>query len=158
MSLLSFRIDVGFTREAPSQADERFNFKRLFSEKMAMIVPDKYPVRQENFDIAKFRNEPFILPPTTVGSMYYENLLKICERGGFKPDIRYESNFGATILRLVEQGLGVALMPISYRNGSSLKVRFIELHDETSLYLIWRKDDPNPVLHNFLKICDEKRY
>ena len=72
------------------------------------------------------------------------------------PRIAYESNYGSTIMRLVEKNLGVAILPLSYRLGSSLKVRFIPLMEHrTTLYLIWRSNDPSPVVHNFIELCKD---
>ncbi|MBC8154123.1 MAG: hypothetical protein H7Z72_14565, partial [Bacteroidetes bacterium] len=49
----------------------------------------------------------------------------------------------------------IAILPISYRQGMSLRLRFLPLPHETQLHLIWRRGDQNPVLRNFLTICHD---
>lgn len=68
----------------------------------------------------------------------------------------YHSNYGATILQLVEKKLGLSILPISYRHGASaLGGRFLKLPTVTQLYLIWRFDDANAVLPHIREIAQE---
>ena len=84
-------------------------------------------------------------------------IVRMCEHEGFSPNITHESNYGATILRLVEHNFGISLMPISYKFSAAMRIKFIELTnitERTQLSMAWRKDDTNPVLHNFLKAAE----
>lgn len=155
-SIQNASIDVGFIRESPF--DNNLSSKVLFRENFALVIPDNHWLNEENFEnMGQLKNESFILPPKHAGETYYNVLLGICQREDFLPEIMFESNFGATILRLVEHNLGVSILPVSYKYGSNLKVRFLELKnipEKTELSMVWRKDDNNPVLKSFLKVAN----
>ncbi len=153
--LKNYQVDVGFIREP--FVDKNVATKVLFEESFALILPENHWISEENFtSLAQVKYEPFVLPPRYTGSVYYDLIVRMCEREGFSPNIAHESNYGATILRLVEHNLGVSLMPISYKYSSAMRLKFIELKDvpeRTHLSIAWRKDDKNPVLQNFLKVA-----
>ncbi|MEA5256549.1 LysR substrate-binding domain-containing protein [Arcicella aquatica] len=155
-ALKNYEIDVGFIREL--HPDKYLTSKIIFREPFALILPACHPINEDNFkSLAQVKNDNFILPPNNSSSVYHDLLLRLCEREGFLPNVVHESNYGATILKLVEHNLGISLMPISYKHSSAMKVKFIELKnisEQTNLSIMWRKDDTNPVLQNFLKIAD----
>ncbi len=153
-SLLGHRVDVGLTREV--NLDSRIESVLLFSEPFALVVPEHHWLTEETFeDLGQCRNESFILCSLNSSMNYGRSLLSLFEQYGYLPRQVYEANYGATVLRLVEKNLGLAILPISYRQGISLRLRFLPLPAETQMYVIWRKDDQNPVLQNFLTICQE---
>jgi LysR family transcriptional regulator, benzoate and cis,cis-muconate-responsive activator of ben and cat genes len=156
IALKKYEIDVGFIREL--HPDKYLNSKVLYKETFALVLPENHPINEDNFkSLAQVKHENFILPPHNSSSTYHDMLFRICEREGFLPNIVHESNYGATILRLVEHNLGVSLMPISYKFSSAMRVKFIELKkipEQTQLSIVWRKDDNNPVLQNFIKMTD----
>lgn len=155
-ALLHYQIDIGFIRE-PTPSKE-VNTKVIYEECFALVVPFEHPLNENSFEgIHQVQHEPFILPPRHAGSIYYDTLLGICEKAGFFPHIVHESNFGATILKLVEHGLGMSIMPYSYSNAGIGKVRFIALNnipERTQLSVVWRKNDTNPILQNFLSLVE----
>jgi LysR family transcriptional regulator, benzoate and cis,cis-muconate-responsive activator of ben and cat genes len=152
-ALKNYEIDVGFTREIT--VDPRFSTDLLFEEHFALVVPSEHPLNTSTFrDISQCRTEEFILPKIDVDINYGKILHGIFEEKGFRPKVVYHSNYGATILRLVEKKLGLSVLPISYREGaSSLGVRFLKLPTVTQLYLIWRADDTNAVLPHLREIA-----
>ena len=153
-ALLSHRFDVGLTREVIN--DDRIHSGLLFSEPFARVVPERHWLTADTFEhLGQCRHEPFILCSLNSSLSYGQLLMSLFEQHGYRPRQVYEANYGATVLRLVEKNLGLAILPISYQQGSSLRLRFLPLATNTQLYVMWRKDDQNPVLHNFLAICHE---
>ncbi|WP_428663258.1 LysR family transcriptional regulator [Runella sp.] len=152
-ALKNYEIDVGFTRD--NNVNPRFSTELLFEEHFALVVPNDYPLNASNFeDISQCRTAEFILPKLNADIHYGKILHGIFEEKGFRPKVVYHSNYGATILRLVEKKLGLAVLPISYREGASaLGVRFMKLPTVTQLYLIWRSDDNNSVLPHLREIA-----
>lgn len=153
--LLRYKIDIAFTRERNQEPS--LKVKSLFSEPLALVVSEDHPLTRENFQsIAQCRDEPFITQPDLIRLATFGHQLRhIFAAAGFTPKIAYESGYGSTILRLVEKKLGVTIVPFSYCFGTSLRVRFIPLPDQTHLYAVWRARDTNPILHHYLSICDE---
>ena len=154
-ALHNYDIDVGFTREM--NVTRQFSTDLLFEEHFALVVPADHWLNEQNFqDISQCREAEFILPKIGGDVNYGKILHRIFEDRGFRPKVVYHSNYGATILRLVEKKLGLSVLPISYRHGASaLAVRFLQLPTVTQLYLIWRTDDANAVLPHIRKMAKE---
>ncbi|MBO0933422.1 LysR family transcriptional regulator [Fibrella aquatilis] len=153
-ALLQQKIDVGFVRELPQ--DPRLSSRMVLEEPFSLVLPRNHWLNPSTFtSLAQCHDEPFILPALGKSITYTRQLLSLFATHGYTPKARYESNYGATILRLVEKGLGLAVLPISYQSGTSLNLRFLILPNSTQLYLIWRMNDPNPVVNNFLAVCEQ---
>lgn len=154
-ALKNYEIDVGFTREI--SVGQQFSTDLLFEEHFALVVPTDHWLNETNFqDISQCKEAEFILPKIDGDVNYGKILHGIFDEKGFEPKVVYHSNYGATILRLVEKKLGLSVLPISYRHGASaLGVRFLKLPTRTQLYLIWRSDDANAVLPHIREIAQE---
>ncbi len=150
------QIDACFSREAAFD-HPHICTRELFSEPLALVVHENHHLTKHNFkSIAQCRDESFILPRMADLQQYKHQVFGIFGPAGFMPRISYESNYGTTIMRLVEKELGLAILPLSYRRGSMLKIRFIPLREHpTTLHLVWRTNDPSPVVRNFIDICKE---
>ncbi len=154
-NLVNCHVDICFSREGVREHPVLCQ-RQLFSEPLALVVPEGHWLTKENFtSIAQCRDEGFILTRMADWHQYRQQIFGIFGPAGFEPRIAYESNHGATIMRLVEKKLGISILPLSYRMGSSLKVRFIPLSAKTTLYLVWRSGDCSPVVRNFIDLCDE---
>jgi DNA-binding transcriptional LysR family regulator len=60
-----------------------------------------------------------------------------------------------TIVSLVAAGLGVALLPASFRNLRRLGEAYVEPRDPTAqgeMALAWRRDNGSPVLRRFVEV------
>ena len=66
----------------------------------------------ERIDLAELREDPFILfPPRR--PHYHDLIIACCVGAGFSPQIRHEARLWQTIVAMVAQGMGVALLPAS---------------------------------------------
>jgi LysR family transcriptional regulator, benzoate and cis,cis-muconate-responsive activator of ben and cat genes len=153
--LLNYQIDVGLTREISS--NPILESRSLFAENFALVVNQSHRLVIDNFkSLKQTRDEKFILPTFRENSAYSEHIVSIFRQHGFKPKKAFESNFGATILKLIEQNLGISIMPISYAKGAPANVRFIPLPDISELFITWRKTDLNPALKKTIKIFEDE--
>ena len=154
-ALLTHRIDVAFNREPG--ASPALESKMLMTENFALVVPAGHRAANEKkVDFAGLKDEWFVLPSLDGKSEHAAQLRAIFSEAGFAPRIRFESDFGATLLGLVANGLGISLMPYSYSHYLTDEVRFIKIPATSSLYAVWRANDRNPVLENFLGVI--RRY
>jgi len=150
--LMDFKVDLVLSRdriEAPGIASEK-----LDSEPVCLVVPENHPVTEENFQSLKnLENERFIiygLHHTT----YFASLLRdLFARHQMNPKTVVESDFGSMILALVSKGMGISILPHSFRYTHNAKVRFINLDDQVDLYINWRKNDPNKVVAHILEFA-----
>lgn len=150
-ALVDYRIDIAFNRELP--LINGLTYRKMFTENFALVVPVGHPLaKKRKIDISKLKDEWFVLPALSGHSEHISHVRDFFRDAGFTPRIRHESALGATLLGLVSKGLGVSLMPFSYSYHSPHGVKFIKVPLTTSLYAVWRENDENPVLKNFLKI------
>ncbi|GAB3643393.1 LysR family transcriptional regulator [Spirosoma arcticum] len=154
--LLSHQIDLGFRREPA--VSQLLAFSKVSTESFALVVPTGHPMQNAAVNgLGLVKEAAFILPSLARPTQYATTLRNIFGQYGFQPKVVVESEFGATILSLVAQGLGLSVMPLSYASGSPTGVRFLPLPDQTSLFMLWRKHDHSPMLHNALTAIETMR-
>lgn len=148
------KLDLGFVRLA--SVPEELEMKSVYRDTFSLVVPVNHPVTVKNFtSVGQFASESFILFSSDYSNFYYEQILGICRDSGFSPRIKHKSVHALTIFRLVENGLGVAIVPTSLKEGYDLNVRFMEIPGTsrfTELSVIWKPDNRNPVLGKVLEI------
>ncbi len=81
--------------------------------------------------------------------------MQIFDDSGFFPNISHSTVNASSIYRLVENNLGIAIVPTSLKYGYDLKIKFIELTNipqRTTQKIVWGSSNANPVLENFINI------
>lgn len=147
-------LDIAFLRNPPM--NKRFQQKLVFQENFALVLPQNHSLNESNFEsMAQVAIEKFILPTKSDGEMYHQLQWSICEDAGFLPEISHETVHGYTTLKLVENNLGISLIPISFSRVSTANIRFIELKNipqKAEITAIWNPQNPNPSLDRFLEM------
>lgn len=152
-ALLSYHIDIGLNRE-PNKT-KGLTSKQILTENFALVVPVAHPLaNKETIDLAEAKDERFILPFSTGRSEHAARIRSLFEEAGFIPQVYFESDDGGTILGLITRGLGISVLPFSYFHHSRDEVRFIKLQATTSVYAVWRGNDENAGLKNFLNVME----
>lgn len=153
-SLLKNQLDIGFVRLA--QVPSSLELKPVYEDTFSLVVPKGMGLNRNTFQgMQGVRDEAFILFSKEYSPLYYETVLSICQDAGFVPKVSHKSVHAHTIFKLVENGLGIAIVPTALQHGFSMAVEFIELVDipqRAVLSAIWKKDNRNPVLQHFLKL------
>jgi DNA-binding transcriptional LysR family regulator len=148
------KLDLGFVRLA--SVPDGLEIKPVFRDTFSLVVPENHSISNSEFrSVSQFSEESFILFSSDYSNHYYEQIMGICRDAGFSPKIRHKSVHALTIFRLVENGLGVAIVPSSLKAGYALKVRFMELQDIsqfTELSVIWKPENRNPALMRVLPL------
>lgn len=151
-ALLLNDVDLAFVRleKVPKGLDIRPVYEDTFS----LVVPENYEL--ENLDLnslTQFKNEDFILFDPSYSPAYYEQVMDIFKQSGFQPVISHNTVHASTIFRLVENNLGLSIVPSSLKLGYDMKVKFIELNQmpqRTVLSVAWNKANRNPILGKIL--------
>ncbi|WP_144603448.1 LysR family transcriptional regulator [Algoriphagus algorifonticola] len=148
------RLDLGFVRieSVPDGLEKKVILRDSFS----LVVPESHAIHNSDFlSLAQFSDEPFILFSSDYSRYYYDQIMGICRDAGFFPKIRHKSVHALTIFKLVENGLGIAIVPTSLKAGYELKVRFMEIPNIsqfTELSVIWKPENRNPALGRILPL------
>jgi DNA-binding transcriptional LysR family regulator len=148
------KLDLGFVRVA--SVPEGLEMQPVMRDTFSLVVSENHPIQQSDFkSIHQFAEESFILFSSDYSNLYFEQIMSICRDGGFAPLIRHKSVHALTIFKLVELGLGVAIVPTSLGEGYDLKIRFMEIPQIpqfTELSVIWKTSNRNPALKKALPL------
>ncbi len=153
-AILNDQLDIGFVRlvTVPPQLQIQTVLKDSFS----VVLPKSHALNKSNFkSVQQLKEENFILFSSDYSPLYYNKIVSICEDQGFLPTISHESVHAHTIFKLVENGLGVSIVPTSLQKGFDLEVKFLEIpkiRQEAVLSVIWKKKYLNPTLTHVSKL------
>jgi len=151
-ALLLNDVDLAFVRleKVPKGLDIRPVFEDTFS----LVLPENYELEDINLEsLVQFKNEAFILFDQSYSPAYYEQVMQIFKQSGFQPNISHNTVHASTIFRLVENNLGLSIVPSSLKLGYDMKVKFIELDkipQRTILSVAWNTANRNPILGKIL--------
>lgn len=144
--LLNRTLDFGFVRMSTPPVG--LKMKKVSEETFSLVIPQDHPIQHNSFtSLTQFKEESFILFSREYSSAYYELVMSIFSDCNFSPNVHHKTVNALSIFKLVEKGLGVAIVPSSLQLGYELKVNFIELKDipqRSQLSLIWNPKNENP--------------
>ena len=152
--LLSLDIDLGFVRL--DRVPKDLEIRPVLEDVFCLVLPKNHPVSDDNFkDLSQFKNEPFILFDASYSPSYYEKVMQIFGDSGFSPQVTHNTIHASSIYRLVENNLGLSIVPKSLQQGYNMGVKFIDLNkisQRAILSVIWNKENRNPVLKKTIEL------
>ncbi len=147
-AVLKDKLDLGFVRLA--RVPKELYIKPVFEDTFSIVLPKGHDLDASSFKgMKQLKSESFILFSQDYSPLYFDKVMSICEDAGFTPKVSHRSVHAQTIFTLVENKLGIAIIPTSLQYGFDLNVKFIELKkikQRAQLSVIWKKDNRNPVL------------
>ena len=149
-------IDLGFMRS--NQVGQNMMIKSVFKENFTLVLPKAHPMTAAKFNhVGELKDEHFILFPNDQSQLYYQQIINLCADQGFTPNITHRSIHAPTIFKLVENGMGLSIIPKSLATTENPNIKFIELKDipqQTELYAVWNKLNDNSALPYFLEMLN----
>lgn len=150
------RIDLGFTRPLPPDRRAEFEEEVVYTDQLVVALPETHPLaRQKVIRLTRLAAEPFVQFHRRGAPGLFDEVTACCCRAGFSPRIVNEPNFMATVMTLVESGLGISLIPRCVRslNRAHVVIRsIVPKSSQIPLCAVWRKSEHNPMLAAFLDI------
>jgi DNA-binding transcriptional LysR family regulator len=150
------RIDLGFSRPLPPDRRSEFEQEVVYTDKLVIALPATHRVAKEKtIRLKTLAGEPFVQFHRQGAPGLFDEVIGCCRRAGFSPRIVNEPNFMATVMTLVESGLGVSLIPHCVRtlNRPHIVIRPITPKSEPILLCAaWLKSAQNPALAAFLDV------
>ncbi|WP_158837717.1 LysR substrate-binding domain-containing protein [Polaribacter sp. L3A8] len=149
--LLNYDTDIAFSRDSIKNIN--ISTHKLSSEPICLVVPKNHWLTKESLDnLKELKDEKFIIAGLHQTTFFASLLRNFFDTYGFEPKTIIESDFGGMILNLVSRGLGISILPLSYKHGEFQNVRFIELHEKIDLFVNWRKNDPNKTINTIIDL------
>lgn len=147
------RLDLGFvhTTRVPPGLSQILVASQPF---VACLPAGHALARKRALSLAALQGEPFACISRGVSADYHERIVALCTEAGFTPEIRYELRHWLSVVSLVSQGLGVALVPQALRQSALPGTAFVPL-DSASVpydtYCLWKTARDHQALAAFLE-------
>ncbi|AKJ69496.1 LysR family transcriptional regulator [Pandoraea thiooxydans] len=139
----------------PGAQKKGLAMREIVSEPLCVALSRNHPrARARQLRISQLAGEPFVLATEQVAPTLRAAIVEHCRQGGFEPDIRFEVQLQQTVLSLVDEGVGIALVPASMRRAQLAGVVFRPLLDAPQIeqVLAWSPLNRNPCLAHFLAL------
>ena len=148
------KLDVGFVRK--KRVPDGIYIQPMMEESFCLVLPSDHDINEKNFtDVSQLKDDNFILFDKAYSPEYFNIVMSIFEDQGFVPHITHKSVHAGTIFKLVENGMGMAIVPSSLKKGFNMDVKYIELNSipqRTTLYLIRKHGNRNPAMKHLLEL------
>ena len=119
-------VDLGFVA-LPTRAPGKVT--PLMEDRLLVILPRDHPLASlPNFPIGYARQEPFI----SLLESSDHDLRRALDAEGIRPHIRFITKDDYAIIAMVEQGLGIAIMPELLLRGRTDNIATLELKPQAS--------------------------
>ena len=155
IELAQDRLDVGFvhtTRVPPGLSQILVS-----SQPFVACLPAAHPLARQGGALApaQLRGEPFAMVSRAVSPDYHDRIVALCSEAGFTPDVRYELRHWLSVVSLVAQGMGVAVVPQSLAQSALAGAVFLPLATPTGnydTYCLWGGARDSAALTGFLEV------
>lgn len=152
VELAQGRLDLGFvhTTRVPPELSQI----RVASQAFVGCLPATHALAgQATLALAQLQGEPFAVVSKAVSPDYHERILALCAASGFDPEIRYELRHWLSVVSLVAQGMGVALVPAALQQSALAGAVFVPLQEDAMTYethCLWKTSRDSPALAAFV--------
>ncbi|WP_430302934.1 LysR family transcriptional regulator, partial [Pseudomonas aeruginosa] len=155
-ALLEESLQVGVIR--PLALPDAVHWVELFREPLVAVLRADHPLAagsEDGLAIAALAEEPFVFFPRSYGTGLYDQVIALTRQAGFSPRIAQEASEAMTIIGLVSAGLGVSILPASFRRTRVDGVVYRTLSDPeatTAVWLVRRQNEGSPLALSFIDL------
>lgn len=139
--LIEGTLDLGLLRNTP--LPETLNHAVIVHEPLLAVIPrDHLLAKKTRVTQAELAQEPFVFFDPHVGTGLYDDILGLMRRYNLAPVITQEVGEAMTILGLVSAGLGVSILPASFKRLQLNEMRWVPLAEDdavSEMWLVWPK-------------------
>jgi DNA-binding transcriptional LysR family regulator len=139
-------LDLAFLSVTERIESHGLGLQQLVSEELVVVLPCEHPLAaRRRVRMAELVGEQFI--SYREGARLRELLLAAGRHAGFVPEVMLESNESGRIRRLVERGMGVAILPRSDAQAPGAEVAVATLIEPSlrrDITLAWREGRRHP--------------
>ncbi len=153
-ALMHEELDLAFvhTRRVPTELQAEL----VHSERFMCCLPAGYALAgKRKISLSLLREEPFILFSRQASPDYYARIIEACASVGFKPQVRHEVRHWLSVVSLVGQGMGVAVVPAPLERAGLAGAVFrpiAEAMAPSELHAIWKPQPELPARSAFLQL------
>lgn len=147
------RLDVGFVHTP--RVPLGFEHILVASQPWVVCLPAAHPLAAEaSLGLAQLQGQDLVVVSRTVSPDYHERVLMLCEQAGWLPQVVHELRHWLSVVSLVSQGLGVALVPQALQQSALAGAVFVPLREVDVRYdtrCLWRTERDQAALKDFVQ-------
>jgi DNA-binding transcriptional LysR family regulator len=161
-AMLEHRLEFAFIRGADTpDLPSSLRAVRLFEDALVAALPPQHEYSEDvgPLSVKSLANESFVMYPRESGTGVYDQVMSLCQRAGFVPQVVQEVLSAPTMVGLVAAGLGVALVPASFRRIEASGVVYRTLREKqakSAMWLVFRATKSTPHERAFLQLAGIK--
>jgi DNA-binding transcriptional LysR family regulator len=126
-------------------------------ERLVALLPEAHPLtREEAIPLSSLADDEFVLFPREIAPRLHDAFVSLYRRAGFEPRVRNESFHTGWDLGVLAEIPAVALAPQTAADGlpdGIVAVALSEPTDSLETCVVWRSDDPSPVVGAFVEVA-----
>ncbi|MNS42795.1 Hca operon transcriptional activator [compost metagenome] len=134
-------LDLGLMRN--THLPDTLAWEVILREPLLAMIPRDHPLAElDSVTLAQLAQEPFVFFDPHVGTGLYDDILGLMRRYGQAPVITQEVGEAMTIIGLVAAGLGVSILPASFKRVQLSEMRWVAIAEEdavSEMWLVWPK-------------------
>lgn len=145
-------LDCGMMHAAISEPD--LSFVVVARDRLIVALPEAHPAAaDDSANLADLARETIFIPKRHASAGFHELVLEACRKAGFRPARIQTTRLLQTAVALVAGGIGIALVPESFRNNLQIRGVVYRTLSGTppiaELVAVWRTDNDSPLLLHF---------
>lgn len=153
------RLDLGLTRPVLAHAALRMETQTLRRERLSAAVPQGHAWHgRKSLTWRSLAGQPLIILARREGAGLHDEILAGCRRAGFTPRLVHTPSLISTVLRYVEAGTGIGIVPESIGEtdeGRSWSCVPLTPHFAVPLVLAWKEGREEPPVAAFRQLLSE---
>ncbi|WP_368919448.1 LysR family transcriptional regulator [Citrobacter sp. RHB21-C01] len=134
-------LELGLMRNTP--LPETLQYEVILHEPLMAMIPRAHRLAQKPVvTLAELAKEPFVFFDPHVGTGLYDDILGLMRRYNLSPVITQEVGEAMTIIGLVAAGLGVSILPASFKKVQLNEMCWVALAEEdavSEMWLVWSR-------------------
>ncbi len=151
--LVRDRLDVGFVHSP--RVPPGFEQVLVASQPMVACVPATHALAAARaVALHDLQGQSLVVVSRAVSPDYHERILAECELAGWLPPVVHELRHWLSVVALVAQGQGVALVPEALAQSALAGAVFVSLKDSALRYdtrCLWRSNRDQAALQDFVR-------
>jgi len=159
ISMNDKRFDFHFALREMVPAGEEFESIFSHSGHLCIVFPADHPLAHEPLDFKRLKDEKFIGISELDGPTLYNDIMHVCGKHGYKPNIVCKYDRAEAVLLSVGAGLGISIIPEEIcRVFYSENVAYTRIPDEEAVrtYVVaWHRNMTNPSAKLFLDVVKD---
>lgn len=152
--LESGQLDIGFTRHSCLFNTRLINWRGLYKDQMCVVTNKHHPLhRRETVKVSEFDREFLLLTGRQYDSGWFDLVMNICLNEHFMPEIDDHSSDVYSILMMVQIGLGITILPLSWKQCINNELCFLEIEgcNQPEIGIAWNRTVSNESIKLYLR-------